>query len=268
VQGHRDFVIKTILHGLTGENNGRSYSEVMIPMKQDDNWIASVGSYVRNSFGNSASFIMPSDVARVRAMTATRKTQWTVAEINATLPVVLETQSAWTLSASHNSASATRGVDHTGLDVWRSARGRHVVPDRTAAAGAVDRDPVHRTGRPRCRARRPSGRASAGRWPWRARRHATGQHTRNAGRASRGHAWRPRDGTTTGVAGAGLARRQDVESANGRRVIEHADDSLVRAHTRQACSHRPQCTAGSARAELAIQTLRLYEVRAPSTTAR
>jgi mono/diheme cytochrome c family protein len=117
VQGHRDFVIKTILHGLTGENNGRTYSEVMIPMKQDDNWIASVGSYVRNSFGNSASFITPSDVARVRAMTATRKTQWTVAEINATLPIVLETQSAWTLSASHNSASATRALTTQG---WTS----------------------------------------------------------------------------------------------------------------------------------------------------
>jgi mono/diheme cytochrome c family protein len=67
VQGHRDFVIKTLLYGLTGPNNGKNYTEVMIPMlaglKEDG--IAAVGSYIRNSFGNSASFISPADVARV-----------------------------------------------------------------------------------------------------------------------------------------------------------------------------------------------------------
>ena len=43
VQGHRDFVIKTVLHGLTGPINGKTYTEVMIPMgRQNDEWIASV----------------------------------------------------------------------------------------------------------------------------------------------------------------------------------------------------------------------------------
>src|SRR5690606_27275797 len=44
VQGHRDFVIKTLLHGLTGPVGGRTYTQVMIPMgQQTDEWIADVG---------------------------------------------------------------------------------------------------------------------------------------------------------------------------------------------------------------------------------
>ena len=58
VVGHRDYVIKALLHGLTGPVNGVSYTEVMIPMGQNpDDWIAAVGSYVRNAFGNRASMI-------------------------------------------------------------------------------------------------------------------------------------------------------------------------------------------------------------------
>ena len=70
VQGHRDYVIKALLHGLTGPIGDRTYTEVMVPMgAQNDDWIAAIGSYVRNSFGNTASFITPADVARVRAAT-------------------------------------------------------------------------------------------------------------------------------------------------------------------------------------------------------
>ena len=73
VLGHRDYVIKVLLHGMTGPLNGVTYTDVMIPMgQQNDEWIASVGSYIRNSFGNRASFVTPADVARVRAGTAGR----------------------------------------------------------------------------------------------------------------------------------------------------------------------------------------------------
>jgi mono/diheme cytochrome c family protein len=118
VQGHRDFVIKTILYGLTGPNNGRTYTEVMIPMgTQTDDWIAAVGSYVRNSFGNSASFITPADVARVRAATAGRKVSWTVPELEATLPVLLQTQPTWKASASDKPEDAAKGFSFVG---WNS----------------------------------------------------------------------------------------------------------------------------------------------------
>ena len=54
VQGHRDYVIKTLLHGMDGPIDGRSYAAgVMAPMGTNrDEWVAAIASYVRNSFGN------------------------------------------------------------------------------------------------------------------------------------------------------------------------------------------------------------------------
>jgi hypothetical protein len=118
VQGHSDFVIKTLLYGLTGPNNGRDYTEVMIPMgSQNDEWIASVASFVRTSFGNAASFVTPADVARVRAATAGRKTSWTVAEIESSLPVLVQTEPTWKTSAS---AAADRAANGLTLVGWNS----------------------------------------------------------------------------------------------------------------------------------------------------
>jgi mono/diheme cytochrome c family protein/glucose/arabinose dehydrogenase len=108
VQGHRDYVVKTLLHGLDGPLEGRTYAGgVMAPMGSNrDEWIASVASYVRNSFGNVASFVTTADVARVRAATAERKTFWKVDELVASLPTPLEPQPAWKVTASHNSQTA------------------------------------------------------------------------------------------------------------------------------------------------------------------
>ena len=54
VNGHRDYVIKAVLHGLTGPVDDRTYTDVMIPMASNpDDWVASVTSYVRTNFGNS-----------------------------------------------------------------------------------------------------------------------------------------------------------------------------------------------------------------------
>jgi mono/diheme cytochrome c family protein/glucose/arabinose dehydrogenase len=118
VQGHRDFVIKTLLGGLTGPNNGKEYTEVMIPMAaQTDQWIASVASFVRNSFGNSESFVSVADVARVRAATKNRRLPWTVEELNASLPVLLQTLPTWKASASHATENASRGLTTQG---WSS----------------------------------------------------------------------------------------------------------------------------------------------------
>src|SRR5690606_18490129 len=88
VQGHRDYVIKTLLHGLSWPVGDRTYAQVMISIGQQTYaWIADVGSYVRNAFGNSATFISPEDVARVREASGTRSSMWTVDEIATTLPV-------------------------------------------------------------------------------------------------------------------------------------------------------------------------------------
>ena len=75
VNGHRDYVIKTLLKGLTGPIGEARYSEGMVPMgTKTDAWIASVASYVRTSFGNVGGFVTAADVARVRAATTSRKT--------------------------------------------------------------------------------------------------------------------------------------------------------------------------------------------------
>ena len=107
VQGHRDYVIKTLLHGMTGPLAGQTYTQVMVPMgAQTDQWIANIASFIRNDFGNSASFIAPSDVARVRAATAARKAMWTFAELEATIPRLLPADPGWKATASHNAESA------------------------------------------------------------------------------------------------------------------------------------------------------------------
>ena len=67
--GHRDYVVKVLLHGLTGPIDGKRYGGdgVMVPMGMNtDEWIADVASYVRNAFGNSALFVTPEHVAVVR----------------------------------------------------------------------------------------------------------------------------------------------------------------------------------------------------------
>jgi hypothetical protein len=118
VQAHRDYVIKALLHGLTGPVGGRSFVQVMIPMgQQNDQWIADVGSYVRNAFGNTGSFVSSADVARVRAASGTRESMWTVEEIDRTLPVDLQPQPDWIVTASHNTESAGSGLTLRG---WTS----------------------------------------------------------------------------------------------------------------------------------------------------
>ena len=117
VLGHRDYVIKTLLHGMTGPLDGRTYG-IMVPMGTNtDEWIASVASYVRSGFGASSWLVTPADVARVRAATSTRKTPWTYAELDASLPRALAPDTTWKLTASHNPSAAGGGTNFSG---WSS----------------------------------------------------------------------------------------------------------------------------------------------------
>jgi mono/diheme cytochrome c family protein len=118
VQGHRDYVTKVLLNGLTGPLGEKSFTEVMVPMgAQKDDWIAAIGSYVRNSFGNTGAFISPGDVARVRAATSARKAPWTPPELEASLPALVQPQPAWRVTASHNADKAPNALTLTG---WSS----------------------------------------------------------------------------------------------------------------------------------------------------
>jgi hypothetical protein len=111
VQGHRDYVVKTLLHGMTGPLAGQTFTQVMLPMgAQTDQWIADIASFVRNSFGNTGSFVTAADVARVRAGTAARKTMWTFPALEATLPRLVPAEPTWKATASHNADRAGGGL--------------------------------------------------------------------------------------------------------------------------------------------------------------
>lgn len=114
VNGHRDYITKVLLHGLVGPVDGKTYTDMMVAMGTfNDEWVAAVGSYVRNNFGNGGGFITPADVARVRASTAARKTFWTLPELIASMPVVLFTD-GWKPTASHNADAAVGALTLTG----------------------------------------------------------------------------------------------------------------------------------------------------------
>ena len=118
VLGHPDYVIKALLKGLTGPINGATYPDVMVSMGQNnDEWVAAIASYVRNSFGNHASMISPGDVARVRATVLARKDPWPVPELESTLPHLIVRDPSWKASASHNTAIAANGF---GIQPWTS----------------------------------------------------------------------------------------------------------------------------------------------------
>lgn len=89
VNGSVDRPIAILIHGLQGPIKvaGTTYTNAMMPYgtgaPMTDDEIAAVLTYVRSSFGNSATAVTTADVARVRAATASRKTQLTQADLEA-----------------------------------------------------------------------------------------------------------------------------------------------------------------------------------------
>ncbi len=122
VLGHRDYTINVLLHGLSGPVNGQTYpGGVMVPMgANNDEWIASVASYIRTSFGNQAPLITPGEVARVRSAMRGRTSTWTLSTLDSAVPRQIIRDDGWKLSASHNSATA---ADALGYEPWRSGQG-------------------------------------------------------------------------------------------------------------------------------------------------
>ena len=85
VNGDPETLIKILLHGLTGPVDGKQYPDVMPPVgHNDDEYIASVISYIRSDFGESPSTVRPRHVAQVRQETEGRKEYWTLPELTST----------------------------------------------------------------------------------------------------------------------------------------------------------------------------------------
>ena len=108
VQGHRDYVIKTLLHGMTGPLAGQTYTQVMVPMgAQNDQWIANIASYVRNELRQHGA-VHHAGRRRARARRVRRRARrmWTFPELEVTLPRLLPVDPTWKATASHNAERA------------------------------------------------------------------------------------------------------------------------------------------------------------------
>jgi mono/diheme cytochrome c family protein len=104
--------ILVILHGLTGEVDGKEYEGLMVPMAtNDDEWIADITTYIRNSFGNEASEISPALVAKLRKDHSKRTEPWTVEELETLEPPALPFQKDWKLAASHKAGDFKLAFD-------------------------------------------------------------------------------------------------------------------------------------------------------------
>jgi mono/diheme cytochrome c family protein len=103
VQSHPDYVVKVLLHGLTGDIQGAAYAGgVMASMgKNSDEWIAGVASFIRTNFENESSLVTPQDVKRVRDETATQKQPYTFEAAWASIPHVVAFDESWKATASH-----------------------------------------------------------------------------------------------------------------------------------------------------------------------
>ncbi len=150
--GNADYITKVLLHGMTGELDGKNFpgGGVMVPMGTNtDDWIADVASYVRNSFGNAAAFVTPERVAAVRKANP-RTSMWSFAELVSTTPMPLLEPGPMEGDGEPQPGGGRQRHQRRGHDAV-GKRGRadagHVVPDRAAAAGERRRDPGRHPGR-------------------------------------------------------------------------------------------------------------------------
>ncbi|MBB5352328.1 putative membrane-bound dehydrogenase-like protein [Haloferula luteola] len=83
--GEAELPIRIVLHGLQGplKVSGQEYNSVMAPLggSLNDQQIADVLTYVRQSWGNDAAPVTVDEVSKVRAATADRTLPWTAGEL-------------------------------------------------------------------------------------------------------------------------------------------------------------------------------------------
>lgn len=93
VLGPKEVSANILLHGLTGKVDGVIYEKAGVAMKpppemmgKDDEIIAGLLNYIRNSWGNKAPIITPADVKAIRKETKGREKPWTIEELAKTFP--------------------------------------------------------------------------------------------------------------------------------------------------------------------------------------
>lgn len=84
VNGDKAILINILLHGLKGPIDGKKYPDQMLSQQaQTDEYIASVLSYIRNSFGNKSRVVSADEVKNIRTAANARQTPWTLEELSA-----------------------------------------------------------------------------------------------------------------------------------------------------------------------------------------
>ena len=81
VKGDKTLLVQLVMYGLKGPVDGKTYPDMMLALKNnDDAWIASILSYVRNSgeLGNNESVVTPEEVKQIRAATPQMKEAFTL----------------------------------------------------------------------------------------------------------------------------------------------------------------------------------------------
>ncbi len=88
LEENREAAIQIMLHGLTGELDGKTYEGLMAPFgaTNDDEWVASILTFVRREWGNSGSAVLPSHVAATREKFQNRTRPWNQKELTWKLP--------------------------------------------------------------------------------------------------------------------------------------------------------------------------------------
>jgi mono/diheme cytochrome c family protein/glucose/arabinose dehydrogenase len=82
VNGDKEVLVRIILHGLSGPVDGITYPGMMAQQgTNDDDYVASVTSFIRNSLGNDASIVSYRDVREIRKKTEGRENAWTLDEL-------------------------------------------------------------------------------------------------------------------------------------------------------------------------------------------
>ena len=115
VLGSGGSLVRTVLHGQTGELDGKKYPGQMLPLgANDDEWIAAITTYVRNSFGNKGGPITKEFVAGIRKESGDRLLPWTEAELEELEPPLIANRKKWKLTASHGASKLGGCVDGNG----------------------------------------------------------------------------------------------------------------------------------------------------------
>ena len=122
VLGSHERLGRIVLNGLQGPIDGETYIAAMASMSMnDDDWIADVLTYVRNSWGNEAARVTPEQIEAVRAACADRTEPWTLAELKPFDPV-LEGRARWKLTSDRNQQDLGGCVDGDPSTRWTSGQ--------------------------------------------------------------------------------------------------------------------------------------------------